>query len=148
VEKLQTGTGVYVSWRLPSTLSAVHGVWARAAVELEIRIKPEPMFGIELVTRELMVNAIRHGNLNDSRKQVRLDVHIRSGCLLIRVTDEGSGFNWRNEFTQTGSNAADEQKPSGRGLQIARLFATKITYNRAGNTAKAWFDITQQGVNS
>lgn len=148
MEKLQTSTGVYITWRLPSRLSAVHGIWALAAIELGSRVNSEHLFGIELVARELMVNAIRHGNFNDSRRQVRLDVLIRSGYLLIRVTDEGSGFNWKKKIIETGSKPADERKPNGRGLQIARLFATKIIYNRTGNTAKAWFDITQQGVNS
>jgi len=57
-------------------------------------IDDDQQFDIRVILSELLQNAIRHGNANDSNKKVFVDVwlHDDSRVLSIRVTDQGPGF--------------------------------------------------------
>ncbi|MRD74061.1 response regulator [Rhodocyclus tenuis] len=94
---------------------------------------------------ELLINSIEHGNLGisyeekrmlkevdrwrdevDRRaalpenldKRVRVRLHRDSNRLLIRVSDDGPGFDWRHYLDFDPRRAFD---PNGRGIAMARL---------------------------
>jgi serine/threonine-protein kinase RsbW len=87
-------------------------------------------FQVELSVRECLNNAIVHGNKNDSSKKVMLELRVGKKWILLRVSDEGPGFNWREWRESPGIGSAASY---GRGLSIISFYASRISFNRRGN---------------
>ena len=70
-----------------------------------------------LAAREVLVNAIRHGNRFDPGKQVLLGLTAADGQLTIEICDEGDGF----QLADLADPLAPEnlEKRSGRGVRMA-----------------------------
>src|ERR1700756_570089 len=69
---------------------------------------------IDVAVREAVANAIKHGNLQDPEKQVQIDLAVEGATLVIRVQDEGRGF----DPAELEDPLAPENllKPNGRGI--------------------------------
>ena len=52
-----------------------------------------PGTGSDLAVREAVANAIKHGNAQDPGKQVHVDLAVEGDDVVIRVEDEGMGFD-------------------------------------------------------
>ncbi len=90
----------------------------------------DQLFAINLVIREGLTNAIRHGNKGDPQKQVRFLLSIKKGpSLFMEIADQGDGFDWKKE---TGK-VPDDDKEHGRGIQIMRMYFDDYVYNEKGN---------------
>jgi anti-sigma regulatory factor (Ser/Thr protein kinase) len=87
------------------------------------------LFGAELLLREALANAVRHGSQADSNKQIRCRLRIKSGRLVIAVEDYGCGFDWR----RTWNKQAASPDCSGRGIEILRKYSSRVRYNHRGN---------------
>lgn len=100
------------------------------------------LFGVELVARELMNNAVFHGNARDSTKQFDFFMTIGRRWIRIRISDEGEGYDWR----RIRRTPPDVGATSGRGLSIARLYACKVRFADNGRCIEALFDrmVTEQ----
>ena len=81
---------------------------------------------VDIAVREAVANAIKHGNLQDPGKKVRVDADLEGAVLVIRVEDEGLGF----DPSQLGDPLAPENllKPNGRGIFYMRSFMDDIEY--------------------
>ena len=119
---------------------------------------PRTLSELSVALRELLINAIEHGNLgltyeekthalelgtlrqlvddrraNPERSALRTTVWMqRSGDdLRIRIRDQGLGFDWRRlpDPTDPANILADH----GRGVLLAALAVDELTYNEAGN---------------
>ena len=88
---------------------------------------------VAVAVRESVINAIKHGNGNDERKRVHVELtplesQTPSG-IAIRVRDEGPGFD--------PSTLADPLAPenllkaSGRGIFLIRSFMDEAVVQRA-----------------
>ncbi|MFH2060560.1 MAG: ATP-binding protein [Pseudomonadota bacterium] len=87
-------------------------------------------FAINLVLREGLTNAIRHGNDNDPRKDVKLTVGVSDNKLIkIAIEDQGQGFDWKEH--QDADLPEDEDH--GRGIIIIDTYFTNHFYNDKGN---------------
>ncbi len=75
---------------------------------------------IEMAVHESMINAIWHGNKNDSSKSVWLRFQIHRDRLEIRIRDQGNGFDPKH----IPDPLADENllNVSGRGIFLIRSF--------------------------
>ncbi len=110
---------------------------------------------------ELMLNAIEHGNLGIGyRKKERLlregrwreEVERRLGlpengnkfaslifeateeAIVVRIEDQGDGFDWRS-YLDFSLDRADD--PNGRGIAAARELAfPNLSYQGSGNVAR------------
>jgi len=104
---------------------------------------PQLCFRVELLAREILANALNHGNGNDPEKSVVLQLRISRTWIRLRVTDEGPGFAWRNALKKTpGTN-----ETSGRGMRIYVLYAARTQFNRRGNQITIWIDRkSEQGM--
>ncbi|MFM8849508.1 MAG: ATP-binding protein, partial [Cytophagales bacterium] len=51
---------------------------------------------IMIAVTEAVNNAIKHGNRNDSSKNVALSLSLSEGLIKIKVEDEGGGFDYHN----------------------------------------------------
>jgi serine/threonine-protein kinase RsbW len=86
---------------------------------------------VSVAIRESVINAIKHGNRNDSSKHVfvELETPVDHSELTIRVRDEGEGF----DPEEVADPLAPENllKSSGRGIFLIRNFMENVQLRRA-----------------
>jgi serine/threonine-protein kinase RsbW len=86
---------------------------------------------VSVAIRETVINAIKHGNRNDSSKHVFVDLETPQdhSALTIRVRDEGEGFDPQ----EIADPLAPENllKSSGRGIFLIRNFMENVEMRRA-----------------
>ena len=75
---------------------------------------------IEMAVHESMINAIWHGNKNDSSKSVWLRFKIHPDRLEIRIRDQGKGFN--PDVIPDPLQNENLLNVSGRGIFLIRTF--------------------------
>ncbi len=81
---------------------------------------------VDLAVREALANAIKHGNVQDPGKQVHIDLFLEGNDLVVRVADEGAGFDPTNlEDPLAPENLL---RPSGRGIFYMKSFMDQIQY--------------------
>jgi serine/threonine-protein kinase RsbW len=81
---------------------------------------------VDVAVREAVANAIKHGNAQDPGKQVHVDLFREGDEVVIRVEDEGTGF----DPAQLQNPLAPENllKPNGRGIFYMKSFMDDIHY--------------------
>lgn len=91
----------------------------------------------KLVVRELILNAIEHGNKNDASKNVKCKIGKSNNLLYkIEVEDEGEGFDYSNLDYQMPE---DPNSLRSRGLPFVNTLADQIDFNEKGNKVSAFF---------
>jgi len=87
---------------------------------------------VSVAVRESVINAIKHGNREDSRKHVTVEFVLqprpRPDELIVRVLDEGEGFD-----PDQVANPLDPEnvlKSSGRGIFFMRNFMDDVSIAR------------------
>jgi serine/threonine-protein kinase RsbW len=87
---------------------------------------------VSVATRECVINAIKHGNQNDSSKRVFVEFETaeRDGVqeLTIRVRDQGIGFD--PESLRNPLDPENLLKSSGRGIFLIRNFMDDLQLRR------------------
>ena len=88
-------------------------------------------FAIKLALEEGLSNAIKHGNRYDPKKNVEVHLDVDSERTVVRIIDEGGGFDPGGVPDPT----ADEnlEKPTGRGIMLMRAYMDEVRYNKSGN---------------
>ena len=85
---------------------------------------------VSVAIRECVINAIKHGNRNDTSKRVWVDLETPQdqSALTIRVRDEGEGF----DPEEVANPLAPENllKASGRGIFLIRNFMDHVQLRR------------------
>jgi PAS domain S-box-containing protein len=84
---------------------------------------------------EIVTNAMEHGNQLDATKEVRIEIKVTEKYIKVTITDQGSGFNWRNKVN-TSFNLEDDLQDGrerGRGIKITNKSYDQICYNDTGN---------------
>lgn len=86
-------------------------------------------FEVIIVLYELYNNGIKY-----SKEQVNIIIKLYTHSIIIRVNDQGKGFNAKEKLKV---NACDLKKnihkPCGRGIYIVKKFVSQIYYNKKGN---------------
>ncbi|MCH8485779.1 MAG: ATP-binding protein [Candidatus Cyclonatronum sp.] len=94
-----------------------------------------------LAVSEGVTNAIKHGNKFDRNKKAYMHCEITENrTLIIKIEDEGSGFN-----PDTIPDPLAEEnllKPSGRGVYLMNQ-AANVSYNDKGNILILTLDISK-----
>jgi anti-sigma regulatory factor (Ser/Thr protein kinase) len=86
-------------------------------------------FDIILGVREVLTNAVLHGSKMDSNRDVSLSIEADVNRILIRVTDSGSGFDWR----EAEKKIALPTETHGRGFSILKHYFDSYRFNEIGN---------------
>ena len=94
-------------------------------------------FGLELLARECLNNAVLHGNRQQASKMVRLNLRLGRRWLRLQIADEGPGFNWR----RFRHNRVKLTATHGRGFSIVEKYSDKANYNRCGNQITLWLRV-------
>jgi len=87
---------------------------------------------VSVAVRESVINAIKHGNREDSRKQVTVEFQLAPRAqpeeFVVQVLDEGEGFD-----PEQVANPLDPEnvlKSSGRGIFFMRNFMDDVSIAR------------------
>ena len=95
-------------------------------------------FAIELLLREVLNNAVLHGNKSNPEMVISCSFSLKERCVDINVTDEGQGFEWKTclaELARRTQIVSDDGllPTSGYGLCLLKEYATHFLYNEKGN---------------
>lgn len=82
---------------------------------------------VDIAVREAVANAIKHGNTQDPAKKVRIDAEIGREDLMVRVEDEGTGFD--PDRLEDPLAPENRLKPNGRGIFYMRSFMDQVDYD-------------------
>jgi len=84
---------------------------------------------IGMAVREGVINAYNYGNQQDRHKKIRMTVELTPDQLVVRVTDEGKGF----ELSEVPDPLAEENllRTSGRGIFLMRAFMDGLDVQHA-----------------
>ncbi len=83
-------------------------------------------YHINLVLTEAMVNAIKHANANDPDKMVHVYINITDQDLLIRVFDDGQGF----DINSIPPPDFEQLEDRGRGIFIIKQLMDTVKYEQ------------------
>jgi serine/threonine-protein kinase RsbW len=75
---------------------------------------------IEMAVREVLINAIRHGNQFDLQKHVRVQFRFDAARFEVQINDQGGGFDY--EHLPDPCDPVNLLKSSGRGIFLVRSF--------------------------
>ena len=93
----------------------------------DIGLPDEKISSLLLAVTEATTNAIIHANKSDKTKLVKVDVNINDSRLVVKVIDEGRGFNPANIPDPT--HPENLLKDSGRGVYLMRVYMDGLDYN-------------------
>lgn len=145
-------------YRLGNDLTAVPLFVDALLRQADATVDPRSASELSVALRELLINAIEHGNLeltyeekshaletgnlarlieerqgqsNLAKRETTVWVKRGEKSLSVRIRDEGSGFDWRSLPDPTDPMYLLAEH--GRGVLLARLAVDELTFNDAGN---------------
>ncbi|MFM9838102.1 MAG: ATP-binding protein [Cyclobacteriaceae bacterium] len=92
---------------------------------------------IMIAVTEAVNNAIKHGNQNNSGKNVSLSLALEEGVIKFRVEDEGTGFDYEHLPDPTAPE--NLEKPGGRGIFLMKHLADEVAFNEKGKVVELSF---------
>lgn len=132
--------GFYSSF-VPSTINSIRIVVEELISSLQRKcgvLDESILFELKVILNELLINAIRHGNMEDESKGVKINAGIGAhGKLYIIIEDEGCGYDYVHTCNRLKPFCEDTQPSnmteSGRGILILRSLCDKVKVNSKGN---------------
>jgi serine/threonine-protein kinase RsbW len=96
---------------------------------------------IMIAVTEAVNNAIRHGNKDNSSKNVLISLSLEDGMIKFKVQDEGTGF----DFHQLPDPTAPENisKPGGRGIFLMKHLSDEVDFKENGKVVELSFYVNQ-----
>ena len=94
---------------------------------------------IMIAVTEAVNNAIKHGNQNNSSKNVSLSLALEEGLIRFRVEDEGQGFDYNHLPDPTAPE--NLEKPGGRGIFLMKHLSDEVTFKEKGKIVELSFYI-------
>jgi serine/threonine-protein kinase RsbW len=83
---------------------------------------------------EALTNAMMYGNGGDVRRTVAIHARFSHDEIVIRVTDEGTGFDPRDVPDPT--TPTNRRRVHGRGIFLIRQLMDRVEYNERGNSVE------------
>jgi serine/threonine-protein kinase RsbW len=92
---------------------------------------------IMIAVTEAVNNAIRHGNKDNSAKNVFISLSLEDGMIKFKIQDEGEGF----DFRQLPDPTAPENiaKPGGRGIFLMKHLSDEVDFRDNGKVVELSF---------
>ncbi len=87
-------------------------------------------FPFKLLFRELLNNAVEHGNKKDPSRMIFCRIRHENGMWRIEVEDEGEGFDYRQLDFELPDMVTSHR---GRGYALINAFSGSFTFNGKGN---------------
>jgi PAS domain S-box-containing protein len=148
------------SFTIDNYLLNAEEIASRASILLNRFMLPGESGVIKIGLREMIINAIEHGNLaitfdektkamtentyfelinqrrNDARyknRKVHVEFKIDRDKATYKITDEGNGFDVEKHLSTTAEQVNIDSVAHGRGITMTKNAFDKIAYNRKGN---------------
>lgn len=100
----------------------------------------EDIYGnIMIAVTEAVNNAIRHGNKNDSTKNVSLALTLEENLIRFKIEDEGTGFDYNSLPDPTAPE--NIEKPGGRGIFLMKHLSDEVKFKEGGRVVELCFYI-------
>ena len=97
-------------------------------VAKQVPISQERLDWIALAMREAVNNAVMHGNKKDPEKWIEVEMESAGREFIIRVWDEGSGFD---QGVLTDPRCPENLfRPNGRGIFLIKQFSDRVSFPR------------------
>ena len=96
-----------------------------------LHIDDEKFGSLLVVVTEAVNNAIIHGNKRNPSKKVVVTCSRRGKVLVIKVKDEGKGFD--PDAIPNPIHEENLLRETGRGVFLMRQLMEKVSYNANGN---------------
>jgi serine/threonine-protein kinase RsbW len=90
----------------------------------------EELFNLKLSLGEALANAMKHGNRFDPDKFVDIEIKSETNRLIMKVHDQGQGFDPKEIPDPTSSDALI--KNSGRGIFLIRKLMDQVSFFDCG----------------
>jgi anti-sigma regulatory factor (Ser/Thr protein kinase) len=120
-----------VSLRLPGGPHAVAAA-RRGLDSLEPHVGEQVLNDMRLLVSELVTNSVRHADRNGS-SAVELEVSVSDTRVLVRVTDNGPGF-------EANPRGPEDDPGSGWGLFLVEQISARWGVEVNGTT-QVWFEL-------
>ncbi len=132
----------------------------RITRNLKKYLEPGNLKMLQIALREIIINAIEHGNLGvtfeeksssimddnyfelirqrqleaeNLEKKIHIDYSVNSERVIYIISDEGEGFNSK-QFTEASQDAVNDNfLAHGRGITMTKSAFDEVTYNKKGN---------------
>lgn len=88
------------------------------------------IFAVKLALEEALTNAVKHGNRNNTSKNITVRFAITHEKAVIIVRDEGEGF--APEEIPDPTTAERLSLPCGRGIMLIRAYMDDVCYRDQG----------------
>ena len=108
-------------------------------MSLELDLTDEVYGNVLVATMEATNNAIIHGNKSDPNKQVKLEIVKTEQDLVIRVADQGPGFDYSHVPDPTAPE--NLEKINGRGIFLMKRLSDDIIFHDAGRIVELKFRV-------
>jgi serine/threonine-protein kinase RsbW len=128
---VETQLKVLLDHRYPSTLESVdHAEAEILGAAGEAGFDEDEQHRIGMAVRECMVNAVVHGNRYNRNKQVHVIAAVEESRFIIRIIDQGEGFEIQEVPDPLHEN--NLLRHSGRGLFLMGAFMDDVKVRKAG----------------
>jgi len=94
----------------------------------DVKLPEEKLSDVLLAVTEATTNAIIHANKSDASKKVIIDVEIKNSKLIVKVKDEGEGFD-PGEIPDP-TEPENLLKDHGRGVYLMKVYMDDLEYKR------------------
>ncbi len=105
----------------------------------KFKLCPDAYGNLLVTLTEAVNNAIIHGNQADRSKTVQVHLRKKSDRLLVRVSDEGCGFDYDNLPDPTCPE--NRHKLGGRGVFLMQQLSDEIRFRNNGSTVEIQFKL-------
>lgn len=136
----ETPTQGWVELTAPSEIEYLSRVQAFSDVLFQSRLSKEVCEDLRLAIEELGRNAIEWGNRFDTRKKFSIAYAIFDDRIVLKVEDEGEGFNpddvpdpSKDPLAHLQRRKAEGKRPGGYGVYLLRNMFDEIVYSKKGN---------------
>jgi serine/threonine-protein kinase RsbW len=126
------GPNVTLSIRMRSDIHAISGAvdWLMTLIQ-ECNCVPGRELDVELALREVLANAVLHGNRQDPEKRIHISCCIHfGGDVSIVVKDEGKGFDPSKIPDPTAIDNIESHH--GRGIYLMRTLMDEVHFEQGG----------------
>lgn len=86
---------------------------------------------------EAVINAWKHGHKTERTEPIRLTIKFLKGKLIVRVKDQGDGFDWKPYQTTSDIKHwfpdVEDLDDHGRGIILMLRVMDVLRYNNKGN---------------
>ncbi len=96
---------------------------------------------VMIAVTEAVNNAIKHGNKDDSSKNVFISLSLEEGLIKFKIQDEGNGFDYHKLPDPTSPE--NISKPGGRGIFLMKNLSDEVDFKEKGKVVELSFYMNQ-----